>query len=271
MEAGMLNAKIAALVDIHPSAVIDPTAELGDGVVIGPYAVIGPNVVLGERTLIGPHVVIERDTVVGRECDVKASAVLGGDPQDLKYAGEYTQLVIGDRTRIREFATLNRGTAARGCTTIGSDCLIMAYTHIAHDCIIGDHVILSNAVNMGGHVQIDEWAIVGGMTPIHQFVRIGAHAFVGGATRVQKDIPPYVRVAGNPLKMYGLNTVGLQRRGVPESLRADLKQLYRLFFKSSLNVTQALAAARQEWPDPEPPLERFLSFIEASERGISIQ
>jgi UDP-N-acetylglucosamine acyltransferase len=268
--AGMLNAKVATLTDIHPSAVIDPSVELGKDVLIGPYAVLGPNVIIGDGTRIGAHVVIERDTVLGRACDVHSCAVLGGDPQDLKYEGEFTQLVIGDRTTIREFATLNRGTSARGRTEIGSDCLIMAYVHIAHDCVIGDRVIIANAVNMGGHVEIEEYAAVGGMTSIHQFVRIGTHAFVGGASRVPKDVPPYVRASGAPLKLYGLNSVGLQRRGFSDEVRRDLKRAYRLFFNSALNVTQALEQARLDILDPQPEVERFLAFIEASGRGITV-
>jgi len=254
---------------VHPTAVVDAGAELADDVVVGPYAVIGPNVRIGAGTHIGPHVLVERDTVIGEGCRIHKGAVLGSDPQDLKFGGEDTQLIIGDHTTIREFATLNRGTHARGRTSVGSHCLLMAYTHVAHDCALGDRVILSNAVNMGGHVDIGDWAIVGGLTAIHQFVRVGAHAFVGGAARVQKDVPPYIRAAGNPLGVYGLNAVGLQRRGFPESTRAELKKAYRLIYQSTLNVTQAVARAREEL-QPLPEVESFLSFIEGSERGIII-
>jgi len=255
--------------EIHPTAVVDEGAAIADGVVVGPYAIIGPNVVIGAGTRVGGHVLIERDTTVGENVSIHHGAVLGSDPQDLKYEGEQTHLYVGDRTVIREYATLNRGTRARGYTKVGSDCLLMAYVHIAHDCVIGDHVILSNAVNMGGHVEIDDWAAVGGVTPIHQFVRIGRHAFVGGASRVQKDVPPFVRVAGNPIEMYGLNSVGLQRRGFPESVRRELKRAYKLFFQSTLNVSQALERARQEL-EPLPEIEQFLTFIEESERGITL-
>lgn len=254
---------------IHPTAVVDPDAELGPGVVVGPYALIGPNVRIGRGTHIGSHVLIERDTVIGEDCRIHHGAVLGSDPQDLKYQGEPTTLEIGDRTVIREYATLNRGTRARGRTEVGSDCLIMAYVHIAHDCAIGDHVVLSNAVNMGGHVAIDDWAVVGGVTPIHQFVRIGKHAFVGGASRVQKDVPPFVKASGNPIALYGLNSVGLQRRGFPEEVRRELKRAYRLFFHSSLNVSQALERARAEL-QPFPEIQDFLTFVEESERGITL-
>jgi UDP-N-acetylglucosamine acyltransferase len=265
----MLNARAYPMADVHPTAVIDPSAELGADVVVGPYTVIGPNVVIGDRTQIGPHVLIERDTVIGSDCRIHKGAVLGTDPQDLKYQGEETKLIIGDRTVVREYATLNRGTAALGRTQIGDDCLLMAYVHVAHDCVLGNHVILANAVNMAGHVVIEDWASVGGLTAIHQFVRIGCHAFVGGASRVQKDVAPYVRAAGSPIATYGLNTVGLQRRGFPEDVRLTLKRAYRLIFQSSLNVSQAVRRAREELP-MIPELEHMLAFIEASERGITL-
>jgi len=259
----------AAEPEVHPTALVDPSAELAPGVVVGPYSIIGPNVRLGARTRIGSHVLIERDTTVGEECTVHQGAVLGTDPQDLKYMGEPTTLVVGDRTVIREYATLNRGTIASGVTRVGSDCMLMAYTHVAHDCHLGNHVILSNAVNMAGHVSIGDWAIVGGLTPIHQFVRIGAHAFVGGATRVAKDVPPYVKVAGSPMELYGLNSVGLARRGFPEEVRRELKRAYRLFFASNHNVAQALARAREELR-ALPEVEIFLCFFENSERGVQV-
>jgi UDP-N-acetylglucosamine acyltransferase len=257
------------MANVHATAIIDPTAELAAGVEIGPFTIIGPNVKIGAGTRIGSNVLIERDTTVGEGCRISHGAVLGTDPQDLKYAGEHTVLVVGDRTVIREYATLNRGTAARGRTEVGSDCMLMSYTHVAHDCRLGDHVILSNAVNMAGHVTIQDWAIVGGMTPIHQFVRIGAHSFVGGQSRVAKDIPPYVKAAGIPIQLYGLNSVGLQRRGFSEEVRRELKRAYRLFFASSHNTTQALARAREELREL-PEVEVFLSFFENSERGVSV-
>ena len=256
-------------VEIHPTALVDESAELGEGVSVGPYSIIGPGVVVGTGTRLGPHVLIERDTEVGGDCVLHKGAVLGTDPQDLKYAGEPTRLTVGDRTVIREYATLNRGTTASGSTEVGSDCLLMAYTHVAHDCRIGNHVILSNSVNMGGHVTIGDWAIVGGVTPIHQFVRIGEHAFVGGASRVSKDIPPYVKAAGSPVQLYGLNSLGLQRRGFSEEVRRELKRAYRLFFASSYNTSQALERARDELR-ALPEIEVFLAFFQATERGVSL-
>ena len=254
---------------IHATAIVDPSAELGRGVVIGPYSIIGPRVTVGAGTTIASHVLIERDTVLGQDCQISQGAVLGTDPQDLKFKGEPTTLEVGDRTVIREYATMNRGTAASGRTVVGSDCLLMAYTHVAHDCELGNHVILSNAVNMAGHVAIEDWVIVGGLTPIHQFVRIGAHAFVGGAARLTQDVPPYVRVAGTPARLYGLNSVGLDRRGFSDEVRKALKATYRLLFQSNLNVSQGLARAEAEVP-PLPEVLHLISFIRNSERGITV-
>jgi UDP-N-acetylglucosamine acyltransferase len=264
-----MEVKTQPSTNIHATAVIDPQVELAPGVVVGPFAVIGPNVRIGENTRIGSHVLIERDTCIGADCRISHGAVLGTDPQDLKYLGEPTRLEVGDRTIIREYVTLNRGTAAHGLTSVGSDCMLMSYVHVAHDCVIGDRVVLANCVNLGGHVVLEDWVSVGGLTPVHQFVRIGCHAFVGGASRIQKDVPPYVKAAGNPVELYGLNSIGLQRRGIPEAVRRELKRAYRLFFQSPLNVSQALARARQEL-EPYPEVLKFLAFVEESERGIIV-
>ncbi|MDH3272146.1 MAG: acyl-ACP--UDP-N-acetylglucosamine O-acyltransferase [Gemmatimonadota bacterium] len=255
-------------VDVHPSAIVHDDAVLGDGVRVGPWALIGPGVRIGANTEIGPRVFIEKDTILGEDCTISNGAVLGTDPQDLKYKGEHAILEIGDRTIIREFATLNRGTAASGRTAVGSDCLLMAYTHVAHDCEIGNHVILANAVNMAGHVTIEDWVIVGGLTPIHQFVRIGAHAFVGGGSRIAQDVPPYCRAAGNPPKLYGLNTVGLERRGLSQEVRAALKQTYRMLFQGDVALTKALDRAEEEVVGV-PEVRHLIQFIRASERGIT--
>lgn len=255
---------------IHETAVIDGSAVLGEDVEIGPYTVIGPNVRIGAGTLVGPHVHIVRDTTIGAGCRIHHGAAVGGDPQDLKYGNEPTELVIGENTVIREFVTLNRGTAAHGKTEIGSNCLLMAYAHVAHDCIIGQNVILANSVNMGGHVLIEDHAIVGGLTAIHQFVRIGQHAFVGGSAAVMKDVPPYVKAAGNPTRLYGLNSRGLQRRGFPEETRMALKRAYRMVFSSdTMNIGQAVQKARSELQGISE-VQEFLAFIEASERGVTV-
>jgi UDP-N-acetylglucosamine acyltransferase len=253
---------------VHATAIVDPDAELGEGVTVGPWAFIGPRVRVGDGTDVGPRVLIERDTMVGEDCRLANGAVLGTDPQDLKYKGEHSTLEVGDRTVIREFATLNRGTAASGRTVVGSDCLLMAYTHVAHDCEIGNHVVLANAVNMAGHVVIEDWVIVGGLTPIHQFVRIGAHAFVGGGSRVPQDVPPYCRAAGNPLKLFGLNTVGLERRGLSDEVRRALKQTYRLLFQGSENLSTALDRAEREVAGI-PEVKHMIQFVRSSERGVT--
>ncbi len=258
-----------APVRVHPTAIVDPHAELGEGVRIGPYAIIGPNVRIGAGTVVGPHAYIERDTRIGRDCFIAKGAVLGTDPQDLKYEGEETLLVVGEGTVIREFATLNRGTRASGSTVVGRGCLLMAYSHVPHDSRIGDHVVIANGVQMGGHVVIEEWATIGGLTAIHQFVRIGAYAFVGGGSRVPKDVAPYTRVAGNPLKLYGLNVVGLKRRGFSKEVRRALKHAYRVLFNSHLNMSRAIAELRSEGIACEE-VERLIAFIEASERGVSV-
>lgn len=253
---------------IHPTAIVHADAQIGEGVQIDPWVIIGPQVTIGAGTRIGPRVLIERDTSVGEDCTIGNGAALGTDAQDMKYRGEPATLEIGDRTVIREFATLNRGTAASGKTVVGSDCLIMAYVHVAHDCELGNHVILSNAVNMGGHVLIEDWAIVGGLTPIHQFVRVGAHAFVGGGSRISQDVPPYCRAAGNPPRLFGLNSVGLERRGLSDEVRKALKKAYRILFKSDASLSKALLRADEEIQGI-PEVRHLIEFIRASERGIT--
>jgi UDP-N-acetylglucosamine acyltransferase len=264
-----VDAQARSEVQVHDTALVDASAELSEGVVVGPYSIIGPQVQVGAGTEIGAHVLIERDTVVGEDCRLFKGAVLGTDPQDLKFKGENTVLEVGDRTVIREYATLNRGTSASGRTVVGSDCLLMAYVHVAHDCELGNHVILSNSVNMAGHVVIEDWVTVGGITPIHQFVRIGAHAFVGGGSRIPQDIPPYCRAAGNPPKLYGLNSVGLERRGFSPETRRALKQAYRTVFQSGLNVGKGVERAA-EAPELIPEVRHFLNFIRDSQRGVTI-
>lgn len=253
---------------VHPTAIVDPDAELGEGVTVGPWVIIGPGVRVGRGTEVGPRVLIERDTIVGEDCRLANGAVLGTDPQDLKYNGEHSTLEVGDRTVVREFATINRGTAASGRTVVGTDCLLMAYTHVAHDCVIGNHVVLANAVNMAGHVLIEDWVIVGGLTPIHQFVRIGAHAFVGGGSRIPQDVPPYCRAAGNPPKLFGLNTVGLERRGLSDETRRALKQTYRLLFQGNENLSDALDRAEREVVGI-PEVKHLIQFVRSSERGVT--
>lgn len=253
---------------IDATAIVAPGARLGSGVRVGHYAIVGDNVVVGDRTVIGPHAVLDGWTVIGEDCRIHAGAVIGNEPQDLKYTGAQSWVRIGRRNVIREYVTIHRATEEGGETTIGDDNLLMAYVHVAHNCKIGNGVILANAVMLAGHVSIEDAAIIGGMTPIHQFVRIGRHSFIGGGSRIPQDIPPFVRCAGNPLRVAGLNSVGLARRGFPAEVVAELKRAYRTVYRSELNVTQALEKARAELK-PFPEVTAFLDFIAASERGIT--
>ncbi|HKA60648.1 MAG TPA: acyl-ACP--UDP-N-acetylglucosamine O-acyltransferase [Gemmatimonadales bacterium] len=254
---------------IHRTALVDPTADLGPDVSVGPYCVIGPRVTVGERCSIAGHTVIERNTRVADNVRIGYGTVVGSDPQDLKYKGEETWVEIGSGTIIREYCTINRGSTATGKTTIGERCFIMTYVHIAHDCVIGDDVIIANSVQMAGHVTVHDRAIISGLVPIHQFVRIGTYAFVGGGSRVNQDVPPYTKAAGNPVHLYGLNSVGLQRAGFAPEVKLALKRAYRLVFNSDLTVSQGVARARVELPEV-PEVEAFLRFIEASQRGVMV-
>lgn len=252
---------------IHPTAVVDPGARLGSGVAIGPCAVVEEDVELGDGVRVGPHAHIASGTRLGEDVQVFTGAAVGNIPQDLKFAGEETTLEVGPRSVIREFCTLHRGTEDRYETVIGSDCLLMAYVHVAHDCIIGDHCVLANAVQLGGHVVVGEWVIIGGSVPVHQFCRIGDHAMVGGGYRVVQDVPPFLRVAGEPLRPAGINSIGLRRRGFSDEALSVLKKVYRLLFRSGLNTSQAVARIRSELP-AIPEVEQMLAFIAASERGL---
>jgi len=254
---------------IHRSALVDPTAQLGEDVSVGPFTILGPNVVVGDHCQIAAHVVIERNTRLGTGVRIGYGSVLGADPQDLKYKGEETWVEIGDGTIIREYCTINRGTPATGKTTVGQRCFIMTYVHIAHDCVVGDDVILANSIQMAGHVTVDDRAIISGLVPIHQFVRVGTFAFVGGGSRVNQDVPPYTKAVGNPVHLYGLNSVGLQRAGFSPDVKLALKKAYRLVFNSHLTVSQGIARARTEIP-AVAEVETFLRFIEASQRGVLV-
>lgn len=254
---------------IHPTAIVAPTARLGSGVTIGPYSTIGDQVTLGDGTTVSAHVVIEGGVEVGRNCRIFSHAVLGSEPQDLKFRGEKSMLIVGDSTVIREFATLNRATSGGGGkTVVGRGCFIMAYAHVAHDCHLGDGVILANAATLGGHVVIEEHAIVGGLTGVHQFCRIGAHAIIGGCSGIILDIPPFVKAQGNLARLFGLNTVGLKRRNFPPEAVRHLKQAYRLLFLSGLNTTQALERIATEVPACAE-IQHLVHFIKTSDRGIT--
>jgi UDP-N-acetylglucosamine acyltransferase len=255
-----------ATVDIHPTAIVAADAEFGNGVQVGAYAIVGEKCVIGDDCIIAPRAVLERNVILSRGVKVGVASVLGGDPQDLKFKGEHTTVEVGENTVIREFTTINRGTAQSFTTTVGKNCFLMSYVHLAHDCHIADGVIISNGTQLAGHVTIDEKAIVSGLVAVHQFATIGRYSFIGGCSRVAKDVPPYVRAVGNPIKLYGLNSVGLERNGFPEDVRRELKRAYRLFFKSQLNLSQARERAAAELT-PFPEIQEFLAFFDRSDRG----
>jgi UDP-N-acetylglucosamine acyltransferase len=225
---------------IHPSALIDSSAEIAESVSIGPFSVIGPDVVIGKGTSVASHVVIKSATRIGEDNRILQFASIGEDPQDKKYSGEKTWLEIGDRNVIREYVTLNRGTSQDAVSTrIGSDNLFMAYTHVAHDCQIGNNVIMANAASLGGHVHIDDWAILGGFSIVHQFCRIGAHCFTGMGSVIAKDVPPYVMIGGHPAKPHGINKEGLKRRGFTAEQIREIVSAYKLLYMSGLSLEEA--------------------------------
>ena len=253
---------------IDPRAVIDPGAELDEGVSVGPFCIIGAGVRIGRGTTVGPHVVIRGPTRIGRDNRIYQFASVGEEPQDKKYAGEPTLLEIGDRNVIREYATLHRGTVQdQGVTRIGSDNLFMAYIHVAHDCVIGDHVIMANAASLGGHVEIADHAILGGFTLVHQFCRIGTHSFCGMGSAINMDLPPYVMVSGQPAKPHGVNSEGLRRRGFSAQEIQQIKRAYKRLYMAKLRLEEA----REEigaMLEQAPCLKVLYDFLAQSGRGI---
>ncbi|MBN2185798.1 MAG: acyl-ACP--UDP-N-acetylglucosamine O-acyltransferase [Candidatus Krumholzibacteriota bacterium] len=253
---------------IHDTAIVEKGAQLGDNVDIGPFSIIGKNVSIGDGTRVGSNVLIEGNTSIGSENTIFNGAAIGAPPQDLKFGGERSFVKIGNENTIREFVTINSAVGEGESTSVGNNCLLMAYVHLAHNCIVRDRVILSNAVNLAGHVTIDDWAIIGGMVPVHQFVSIGTHAFVGGGSRIPKDIPPYFKFAGNPPKVSGLNSVGLERRGFSIETRALLKKAYVFLYRSELNVSQAAEKIKEEL-DQTDEIKTLIEFICNSRRGLT--
>ena len=254
---------------IHPTAIVDPRAVLGEGVEVGPYSVIGPDVRIGPGTRIGAHCVVEGNTILGAECQAFTGAVIGSIPQDLKYAGEKTELTIGDRNIFREYVTINPGTkGGGGKTVIGSDCLLMAYSHIAHDCLLGSHIIIANSTELAGHIEIEDGAVIGGLVGIHQFVRLGRLSITGGCSRVVQDIPPYSTCAGYPTQVFGLNNEGLRRAGVSAEAKDALHKAFRVLFHSGLSMSHATERVAQEITDC-PEVAHVLEFIRQSKRGVS--
>jgi UDP-N-acetylglucosamine acyltransferase len=257
------------MTDIHPTAIVDPRAHLGPGVKIGPYSTIAGRVVIGEDTKIGSHVVIQDYTTIGARCRIFQFATLGEIPQDLKFAGEPSELIIGDDNTIREYATLHRGTAGGGgITRVGNGNLLMAYTHVAHDCLIGNGVIMSNAATLAGHIVVEDRAIIGGLSAVHQFSRIGRFAFVGGASAVARDVPPYTMAYGNRAKLVGLNLVGLKRAGFSDATIQALRQAFDLLFLAPGTLKEGVARVRQELGHIAE-IQDLLTFVESSERGLT--
>jgi UDP-N-acetylglucosamine acyltransferase len=252
---------------IHSSAVVSPKAQIGNDVFIGPNTIIEDDVIIGDGCRVASSVLLASGAQLGRNVKISHGAVIGTQPQDLKFGGETTQAKIGDNTVIREYVTINRGTKAHGETSVGSDCFIMAYAHVAHDCIVGNNVILANSVNMAGHVEIQDWVTIGGIVPIHQFVKIGAHCMIGGGFRVPQDICPFSLVGGYPIKVVGINSIGLRRRGFSVERIRILEQMFKLLFFSSLNTSQALERIDAEI-EKNADVRQVLDFIAKSDRGI---
>ena len=252
---------------IHTTSLVHKSSKIANNVVIGPYCIIDENVEIDSGTVIDSYVQILDGTKIGKNNRIHSNTVIGGDPQDLKFKGEKSELIIGDNNTIREFCTLNRGTEHSGKTIIGNDCLLMAYVHVAHDCVIEDKVILANAVQLGGHSEIGFHATVGGVTPVHQFCKIGMHAFVGGGRVVLQDVPPYILATGEPVQYSGINSVGLRRRNFNQEVRSIIKKVYSIIYRSKYNTMQAIENI-EEKIEPSEEVNNILNFIKNSERGI---
>ena len=252
---------------IHPTAVVDPVARIGEGCEIGPYCVIGPDVDLGEGCRLQHHVSLHGPARFGRGNVFYPFSTLGQQTQDLKYAGEPTHLIVGDGNTFREFVTVHRGTAMGSSTRIGSRGYFLAYVHIAHDCTVGDEVVFSNNGTLAGHVEVGDFAILGGLTAVHQYCRIGAHAMTGGCSKIVQDVPPYMLADGNPAKVRSYNKVGMERRGYPEQTMRAVREAYRIIYRLSLNLPQAIDQMRADLPEL-PEIEQILEFVMSSPRGI---
>jgi len=255
---------------IHPTAIVDESCDISPEASIGPYCIVGPRTRIGSGSVLDSHVTVHGWTTIGERCHFYSHCSVGTDPQDLKYKGEPTYLQIGNDNVFREFVSLNRGTrGGHGITVIGHHNFVMAYSHVAHDCIVGDHVIMANAATLAGHVTINDHATVGAFSAVHQFCRVGPHAFIGGFSVITRDALPFVKTVGerNQAKIYGINTIGLQRKGFSEQCIAELKKVYRIAFRSKMNTRDALAKIREEsWSAPEVTV--LIEFMESSERGF---
>jgi len=254
--------------NIHPSAIVHPKAQLDPSVTVGPFSTIGENVRIGKDTRIGSHVVVDGWTDIGEGNNFYPFSSIGMEPQDLKFKDEKTYVKIGSHNVIREYVTIHRGTGTGGGTTIiGDHTYLMAYVHVAHDCSVGNRVIMANAATLAGCITIGDHAILGGLVALHQFVRVGSYAMIGGCSAVAQDVPPFVTVAGNHAKLYGLNSVGLKRHGFSNELVRKLKAVYKLLFRSGLTQREAIKQGRQKW-GAVPEVAQFLAFVESSKRGV---
>lgn len=252
---------------IHQLTAVDPRAKIGKNVTIEPFTTIGANVTVGSDTWIGPNVTIMENVKIGKNCKIFPGTVIGAVPQDLKFEGEDTQVIIGDGTTLRECVTINRGTKALGYTKIGNNCLIMATSHVAHDCIIGDNVIIANGCGIAGHVEIGDFVVMGGLSAVQQFGKIGKHVMVSGGSLIRKDIPPYVKVAREPISYAGINSVGLRRRGFTNDKIFEIQKIYRAIFQMKMNTTQAIEFIEKEML-PTVERDEIIQFIQNSPRGI---
>ncbi|MDG1276799.1 MAG: acyl-ACP--UDP-N-acetylglucosamine O-acyltransferase [Algoriphagus sp.] len=252
---------------ISPLAYIDPNAQLGENIHIDPFTMIHENVEIGDNSWIGSNVTIYPGAKIGKNVKIFPGAVIAGIPQDLKFQGEDSTVLIGDNTTIRECVTISRGTVDKQTTVIGSNCLLMAYVHVAHDCVIGSNVIIANAVQIAGHVAIDDWAIVGGSSAIHQFVKIGMHSMISGGSLVRKDVPPFTKAAREPLSYAGVNSLGLRRRGFSSESISHIQEVYRYLFLNSMNNSKALEEIEVNLPATKER-DEILNFIRSSERGV---
>lgn len=264
----LVESKVINLREIHETAIVHPNAKIGRNVVIGPYAIIGENVELGDNCIVGPQVQIEGWTIIGLSNRFFHGATIGCEPQDLKFKGEKSFLVIGDNNIFRENVTISRGTEGGGGETrIGNYNLLMAYSHVAHDCQIGSHVIIGNCSALAGHVVVEERAIISGLTGVHQFSKIGKMAMIGSSSKIVKDIPPFVLVDGNPAKVAGINVVGLRRNGIESEIRDEIKKAYRILYRSNLTISKAIEQMEQELQGIQE-IDHFIRFLRNAERGI---
>jgi UDP-N-acetylglucosamine acyltransferase len=252
---------------IHPTALVNPAAKLGENIIVGPYALIEADVEIGDDCIIGPHAVIYNGARIGNKVKIFQGASVANFPQDLKFAGEKSVFIIGDDTIIREFATLHRGTKETGKSSVGKNCLIMAYGHVAHDCSVGDNCIIANAVQIGGHCHIEDWVIIGGSTPVHQFSLIGEHSMIAGGIRITQDVPPYILTAHTPASFAGLNVIGLRRRGFKNDDIQILKEAFGLLYSKSHNVSQAVEVMKSKFGE-NVYVQKLIEFLSKSKRGI---